>query len=107
MNSRGRLGNRASSFISSLEIIRHEPKKEIHMRVKVKNDYVVYLDGISPSRFPAGETVDLPLNIAQVLLEDGRATIPGAPEDKSVTRAPENKREPDPSQNKGGKVKKG
>lgn len=91
-------GNRASSFLSSLEVIKHEPQKEKIMRVKLKADYEVCKDGINLSRHAAGEEVDMPIHIAQDLLKDGRATIPKT---KNIPGAPSNKMNPGPDQNKG------
>lgn len=94
-NSRG-FGNRAPS---SFEVIKHEKLTEVMMRIKLNIDYVVALDGIHVSSFPAGAEVDFPERIATVLLADGRASLsgetkmePGAPENKMLAGPPKNKR---------------
>jgi hypothetical protein len=68
------------------------------MKVILKNEYTVCLDGVNQTRFPAGEA-ELPTSIAAVLLDDGRASLPpveekalpGAPGNKMLPHAPKNK----------------
>jgi hypothetical protein len=86
------------SVSSLFEVIKHEPRKEELMRIKLNRDWNGAVDGIHVALYPAGSTVDFPIAIAQVLLEDGRATLPdeakaimGAPENKMMGRSPENK----------------
>jgi hypothetical protein len=54
------------------------------VRVRLNRDYSGCPDGIHPASFKAGEEADLPVVVAQTLLEDGRASLPRAahPEDE-------------------------
>lgn len=70
------------------------------MKVKLNIDYTVYLDGISPTAFKPGQEAEIPIRIAQVLLEDGRASLPAKA--KALEGAPENKMLDGPDANKGG-----
>jgi hypothetical protein len=74
------------------------PVQEETMKVKLNIDYTVCRDGIHPESFKAKEEVDMPVHVASVLLKDGRAALPpqakmegGAPANKMVPGAPENK----------------
>ncbi len=68
------------------------------MKIKLNADYTVCRDGIHPESFKAKETVELPANIATVLIKDKRA-VPvvegkmqnGAPANKMTPGAPETK----------------
>ena len=71
------------------------PVQEETMKIRLKVDYTVCRDGIHPESFKAKEEVEMPVSIASVLLQDGRASLPkmegGAPANKMVPGAPENK----------------
>lgn len=87
-NGRG-LGNRAPS--SFFPLIKHEAIQEAMMKVRLNVDYAVYVDGIHPAAFKAGDEVDLPERIASVLIGDKRAAL--AQEEKMESKPPENKME--------------
>jgi hypothetical protein len=69
--------------------------QEETMKIRLKADYTVCRDGIHSESFKAKEEVDMPVHIASVLLQDGRASLPkmegGAPANKMTPGAPENK----------------
>ena len=95
-------GNRAPSSI--FKVIRHEAAEVKIMRIKLNADYTGCLDGVHPSRFSAGEEVDIPIQIASVLLGDGRASLPG--ETKMQSEPLANKMMGGPPENKAGKKAK-
>jgi hypothetical protein len=68
------------------------------VRIVLKADYTVCLNGIHPTTFAAGEEAEIPIHIASVLLGDGRAHLPSGV--KMEARAPENKMKPGPASNK-------
>lgn len=60
------------------------------MRVRFSGDERIYVDGIHPVDFQAGQEAEIPERIAAGLLVEGRATLPD--EAKAIlTGAPENK----------------
>lgn len=73
--------------------------QEETMKIHMKTDYTVCRDGIHPESFKAEGEVDMPLGIATVLLQDGRASLP--PGAKMEGRAPANKMVPGAPGNKG------
>jgi hypothetical protein len=75
------------------------PAQERTMRIRLNRDYTGCLDGIHPSTFGAGQEADTPIHIAQVLLEDGRASLPAGA--KMESGVPENKMLDGPGSNKG------
>lgn len=71
------------------------------MKIKLNIDYTVALDGINLTSFAAGQEAEFPVSIAQVLLEDGRASLPAAA--KMEPGPPENKMLDGPGANKAAK----
>ncbi len=67
------------------------------MKVKLKKNYTVCVDGIHPETYKAGDVVDLPERIGEVLVGDGRAAAV-----KAKGGSPENKMEPGADANKSG-----
>jgi hypothetical protein len=76
-------------------------KKDLTMRIKLNRDWVGATDGIHVETHKAGAVVNFPEWIAAALLHDGRASLPE--EEKSLAGAPENKMDPGPKSNKGGR----
>jgi len=74
------------------------------MIIRFNIDWNGSLDGINPSQFKSGEEAEIPMRIAAVLLEDGRASLPAAA--KAIPAAPENKMQPAPAANKAGRPRK-
>jgi hypothetical protein len=81
--------------------------QEETMKVKLNIDYMVCRDGVHPESFKAKEEVDMPVRIASVLLEDGRAALvretrmePKPIENKMEPSAPKNKAEKEPAKDK-------
>lgn len=60
------------------------------MRVRFSGDERIYVDGIHPVDFQAGQEAEIPERIAAVLLTEGRASLPAAAK-ANLIGAPENK----------------
>lgn len=74
----------------SWEVIRHDPPKEAKVIIRLNGPETIYVDGVHPIDFRAGQEAELPERIAAVLLTEGRASLPAAAK-ANLIGAPENK----------------
>jgi len=93
MLSSGRAVRRLSgrpSVSQSREVIRHDPPQEVNVIIRFNGPETIYVDGVHPIDFRAGQEAELPERIAAVLLTEGRASLPAAAK-ANLIGAPENK----------------